>query len=230
MRKILTLFITLFALYAVGQTPGYVVKVGDFNELKVAQGVNVDYKFSTDSAGMAIFSTADSSVVRAVVFQTKKNRLTIGYNDARKVPAGVLPRVTVYSKTLVSIENQSDSTVRVLGMANVPEFKARQCGSGRLALRGVDCDRANIILSIGAGAVTATGKCNQAKLSLAGSGSMVADELVASDVVCSITGAGTIGCCAESTLKIKGMGSGTVYYSGNPKITVNSLGLNIEKL
>lgn len=230
MKKcILSLSLLLAAAYATAQQPTrYEIDVKEFSELKVVDGINVDYKCVPDSAGKAVFySTPD--VASTVMFVPNKNKLEIQLATDDKKRTN-LPKITVYSTYLTFIENAGDSTVRVLNVAQGPKFKARQIGNGRLVVRYVEATQVEASIDTGNGNVIVYGKCERAKLSCTGTGHIQADELVADETKCSLWGTGSIGCNATTTLSVNGAGSGQVLYSGTPNIKNRSIGVKINPL
>lgn len=230
MRKyILSLSLLVATIGAMAQTPTrYELDVKEFSELKVVDGINVDYKCVPDSAGKAVFyATAD--VASTVMFVPNKSKLEIqlATNDKKRTD---LPTITVYSTYLTFIENAGDSTVRVLSVAEGPKFKARQIGNGRLVVRNVAATQVEASLDTGNGNVVIYGKADKAKLSCTGTGHIQADELVADETKCSLWGTGSIGCYAAKTLNIAGAGSGKVFYVGNPEIKNRSIGVKTSPL
>lgn len=207
----------------------YELDVNDFSELKVIEGLNVDYKCVPDSAGKAVFTTTPD-LASVLMVSNNKGKLEmqistdgIDYKD--------LPVITVYSNFLTRVENSGDSTVRVLSVAPGPQFKAKVIGNGRLVVRNVNATQVDANLATGNGQLVLYGKCQSAKYSLTGTGSIQADDLKAVSVKCRSTGTGTIGCYVTGDLMVVGMGSGKVYYAGHPeKITTRSVGLKVIPL
>lgn len=227
---LIALSATLNIANAQTATQHYELDVKDFIELKVVDGINVDYKCNPDSAGKAVFN-APASMTSKIMFEPKNGKLTIQLDnsDAQTAPTD-LPTVTVYSRYLTSVENDGDSLVRVLSMSPGPKFKARLIGNGRMSIRDIDVNEAQISLATGNGSIVVSGRCELAKLYLTGTGTISADELKATKVNCRLSGTGNIGCLATETLSVKGIGSGTVFYHGSPEITNRSLGLKLEAI
>lgn len=225
----LMLALALPAVAAGEELTRYELDVYDFSELKVIEGLNVDYKCVPDSAGKAVFTTTPD-LASVLMLSNNKGKLEmqistdgIDYSD--------LPVITVYSNFLTKVENSGDSTVRVLSVAPGPQFKAKVIGNGRLVVRNLNATQVDASLSTGNGQLVLYGKCQSAKYSLTGTGSIQADDLKAVNVKCRSTGTGTIGCSVTGELMVVGMGSGKIYYAGHPeKITTRSVGLKVIPL
>lgn len=207
----------------------YELDINDFSELKVVEGINVDYECNADSAGKAVFYTT-SDLASVLMFSNNKNKLEmqiatdgISYHD--------LPTVKVYSNFLTKIENSGDSMVRVLSVAPGPKFKANLIGNGRIVVRNIKATQVDASINSGNGTIVVSGTCTTAKLSSVGTGSIEADGLDATDVKCILLGTGSVGCSVKQNLKVIGTGSGTVFYRGTPEKTINrSLGVKIVPL
>ncbi len=207
----------------------HAVNVGDFTSLRVVNAINVDYKSHPDSAGIAVFQ-APVDLVNAIMFiNNGKGKLSIEL-DIVGLENRQLPTLTVYSRFLTSIENLADSTVRAFNVNAGPKFKARLEGNGRLSLRDIYTDEVSAKVFTGRGQLAIDGRCTKASLSCSGPCTIQADQLTASKVTATINGACVIGCTAADELSVKGIGSGTVYYNGEPLIKNRSIGGKIKKV
>ena len=207
----------------------YVMDVADFTELKVINGINVDYYSNPDSVGKAVFyATKDQA--SSILLTNKKGKLVVELGADVASSVG-LPTVRVYSRFLSKVENSSDSLVRVVRMAPTARFQAKLIGNGRIVVREVDANEVDGSLSTGNGTLVISGSCQDANLSLVGTGAIQADGLKAVNVKCRNTGTGTIGCWPEKLLNISGAGSGKIYYRGTPEIKKSmALGVKVERL
>lgn len=230
--SLILLFISTNISFA-QQLSQYELDVKDFSELKVIEGINVNYICNADSAGRAVFITNDS-VASALTFNNTKNRLEIRLLG-KDVSNLVIPTITVYSKFLTKVENNGDSTVRIMSVNPCPEFKARLIGNGRLIVNNLDVTHIDGSIDTGNGQLVLHGKVKSAKLSNTGVGTIQADDLVSSETKCILLGSGTIGCQANKSLHISGVSSGKIYYRGKPNeiknraVGVTLIPLNEEK-
>lgn len=197
----------------------YELDVEDFSQLKVIEGLNVDYKCVPDSAGKAVFTTS-ADMAAVMMFSNKKGRLDIQISTDG-INYHNLPTITVYSNFLTMVENSGDSTVRVLSIAPGPSLKANLIGNGRLVIHDVNSSRIDAALKTGHGQLVINGTCTTAQFSVVGTGTIQADGLAARDVKCRIVGTGSIGCDASNELIILSgsVGPGKIYYAGSPAIT-----------
>lgn len=224
------ILLAITANFAIAQPLSrYELDVKDFTELKVFDGVNVNYVCNPDSVGRAVFIATDE-LASALMFNNTKGRLEIQV-ASKNVKYENLPTVTVYSKFLTKAENNGDSTVRVLSVSSCPNFKARLIGNGRLIVKNLDVTHIDGSIDTGNGQLILNGKCESSKLSCTGTGTIQADELVSNDTQCVMLGTGTIGCQAHKSLNIVGASSGKVYYKGNPEeIKKRSVGVKLIPL
>lgn len=198
----------------------YDIDVRDFTQLIVVDGVNVEYTTGTDSVGTVSFE-CEPTVSSCLLFSNKNNCLKIQV-DANALPVGAkLPTVKAVSSNLTKAENSGDSTVNVSGLRNVSTFSARLIGNGTLIVRDLNADNVNGAITTGSGHLVLAGKAIKAKLSNIGTGPLEANSLDCVSVKCVSFGTGDIDCHVTEQLTIIGAGSGTVYYSGNPKKVVN---------
>lgn len=195
----------------------YELKFDEFHELKVVDGINVDYQSDPSKAGMVEFM-ADKSTAASVIFEHKKGKLTVSL-ASRDTVYRDLPRVKVYSSYLSNVKNSGDSTVRILTTPGMPKFKAQLSGNGKLVVRDLKATEVEASIITGHGIMVLSGETTVAKFILAGGASQIqADDLKANDVSCSLTGTGAINCYAVKSLSVGGLGSGKIIYRGQPTI------------
>lgn len=218
MRRILILIVvTLIGVgaYAASPMSRYELKVGDFDELKVVDGINVEYVCDSNRAGLVEFETT-KELASAVIFEPSKGKLSVKL-ASRETPYQNLPLVRVYSSQLVSVSNEGDSLVRIVSLPQNVRFSCRVMGNGTLSVRDLCAGNLTASILSGRGVISIFGHCDKASLKIAGAGSIQADELEAKTVSCSMAGTGTINCYATSLLEVGGLG-GTVNYRGTPEV------------
>lgn len=203
----------------------YKLEVQDFTELKVTDNINVDYICSSDSAGWVSF-TCDPAISSKLMFSNNKSQLHIQVASDDEILHD-LPTLRVYSSSLSKVENDSDSTVRILGNEPVPTFKCRVVGNGMIIVKNIDANTVEAAITTGNGhIVISEGKSQKAKLSNVGTGTLEAGALKAKNVKATLYGTGDVDCTATESLTIYGAGSGKIYYKGNPeKVSNRSLGI-----
>ena len=230
MKKVFALITALtYVFTAAAQSPtGYNLNVGEFSELRVSDGINVDYTSDNEKSGQASF-TCQASMASAIMFNNKGGKLVIQLSP-ESIGTKDLPTITVHSRYLTKIENTADSTVRVLSLAGSPKFEAKLEGHGHLIVRGLDANEVKGTMRLGHGTLILAGKCSDAKLNLTGTGVIQADELVAGEATVNAKGTGSVGVNATNSLNVYGMGSTSIYYVGDPAIKNRSVGLKLNRL
>lgn len=223
MKKLIILLLTIFglAMAMTAQSPvkHYSLNVHDFTELKVIDAINVEYSALADSAGTVSFD-CPKDLASHLMFTNKNNTLSIQV-DFQNIPAGPLPLLHIYSTNLQKVENSGDSTVIIRNLAPINTFNAKVIGNGTVLVHNVNADNVNASISTGSGHLLINGTASKAKLSNVGTGPLEANSLDCKTVKCILVGTGPIDCHATEQLSIFGAGSGTVYYSGNPKKVSN---------
>lgn len=210
----------------------YELTVGDFTELSVVDGLNVNYKCDPDSAGTIVFETTAGIADQILFENNKKGKLSIEKQfHAENEMVWGLPDITVYSRFLTSVTNSGDSTVKVLTVKPTINFKATVIGNGRLIISDIDCVKFDGSIKTGNGTLVVSGRCDAASLVNTGVGAIQADRLEACDATCRFFGSGTTGVWATESLVIKGMFPGKLYYKGNPKKLRNyAMGVKLYSL
>lgn len=206
----------------------YDLKIGDFTELRVSDGINVDYRHDDALAGKARFK-CPSQMASAFMFTNKGGKLTVQLSP-ESMGIRNLPTIQVYSRYLTKVENTADSTVRVLSIKDCPKLEAKLEGNGRLVVHHVDANEVKGAMRLGHGTLVISGKCRDAKFDLTGTGVIQADDLEAENVQVNAKGTGSVGVCPEKTLSVFGLGSTTVYYTGSPEIKNRSMGIKLSPL
>lgn len=222
MKKLLFAIAAAATAFAGAEADTYRIDVGEFNELEVNDHINVIYTAMPDSAGYVVFD-ATPKFASYVMAERSKGKLKIQLDqDAESTPAP-LPTVYVYSSYLSKIENTKDSTLTVRSVAPGAKIDIELQGNGKIIADGLDAVSISLKLLTGKGTIIAAGKCDNLSIKNVGTGLIQADEIAAKNVKCHLVGTGTIGCAPLKTLSIKGLGSGKVYYTGNPQISKNKL-------
>lgn len=229
-KKLILMIAGLVALCASAQekTYTYSLNVGQFDKVKVTNNINVRYTNLPDSTGMVVYrgnKEFDGAFIISNNNGTLKLQTTTDFSGRDD-----LPTIYIYSDFLVDAVNSSTKTLEILSVAPCAELKLKQVGNGRVVADNVKVTNLQAKLDTGNGSVVVSGTANKAKLKLVGTGTIQADQLKANIVDCTIGGTGSIGCWAEDKLSIKGVGSTTIYYKGNPQIKKSSIGGKLEKI
>ena len=228
----MNIFKTIIAIIALSitttaqaQEKEYKVEVGNFYELNVNDNLSVDYRFSTDSAGYAVF-TAQTDIAHSIVFSnSSKGKLTLQLNEVN-LPANQLPIITLYSSELLQVNNKGKGSVNILQLRPVSKFTAKTFDNGTITVNGLDAEETSLNILTGKGTIKVSGTCQKLDCKNVGTGVIEARNLEAQEINCSIVGTGHIYCNSTGgPLVIKGTGSGKVHYKGTPSsIKLRKLG------
>lgn len=234
MKHLLTsLCACVCALYAspvlFAEVNTYTVRVDEFSKLKVYDNIEVDYVCNPDSAGYAVF-TCEDSIADAFMFSNKGGTLKVQVYSEYSDITDSLPKVTLYSTFINSVENQTDRQLTLTGVAPCPEISLKQVGNGTIMADNIKATRVKAKISTGSGVITVGGECSEASFTMVGTGRIIADGLMADKVTCTVFGTGSIGCWPIDKLQVKGMGSTTVFYKGTPHSIKKSGIAKIEKM
>ena len=150
--------------------------------------------------------------------------LTVHVGGAQAVTVeaddNLIGRVTtdVGDGRLVIATNGSFETRAPMGVeVAVPELRAaRLTGSGAMSVDGVDTRRFEVNLP-GDGLVTVDGSAQRLETNLSGTGEARLQNLIARDVVASLSGTGRIQVHATHSVDASVSGTGTIEYAGSPR-------------
>lgn len=216
MKRIFLAIMACAAVFAAkAQIRHYAIDVHDFSAIDIAQGINVIYSSSADSAGYVVFD-CEPAMTSHILFSNQKNTLKVQI-DKDGLPAGPLPVLHMYSSSLVKADNSGDSTMVLSNLKPVNNLELKLMGDGKLIATDIQCDQLDAAISLGNGTLQVAGQATKANYSNVGKGTLQARELKASFVNCKILGTGLIECFADQRLSVTGAGSGTVLYHGKPR-------------
>lgn len=153
MRNLLAVLSFLLPMVSFAQNSGYEsfsLDVKEFNELKVVDGINVEYFCDPSQAGKVKFEST-RAMADAIIFEANgKGKLEVKL-AIRDNKYENLPTVRVYSTYLTKVENDGDSTLTVVTSAPGPKFQGKLVGNGRLVVNGVTAARSEFTLATGKG-------------------------------------------------------------------------------
>ena len=221
-KSVLFLFTAFMAISFAANAETYKIPVGEFSEMVLNDKLNVIYSTNPDSVGYVVFNTK-SDYASYIMTECNKGRLKIQISqEAQEVKD--LPTVYVYSTFLSKVENWRDGSVTIREIKPASKIELSTQGNGRIVADGLDATTVSLKVQSGKGYIKVSGKCRSLELNSVGTGSIDAYGVEAQEVDCRLTGTGSVYCTPVSKLKIRGIGTGKVYYKGNPgKIEKSSL-------
>ncbi|MEO9571940.1 MAG: head GIN domain-containing protein [Polaribacter sp.] len=123
--------------------------------------------------------------------------------------------ITVTYKDIESVALAGSGKITCNSIIKANDFKASLGGSGDITLK-VEADEIKVSIG-GSGNINLEGNSNELTCSIAGSGSVRAYGLKTDEVYANVAGSGNVRTTVTSKIKAKLVGSGSVYYKGNPK-------------
>jgi len=217
-KSIIPLIIAVLCTITAKAASTYTVNVQDFNELTIKGGLNVVYRCSPDSSGLATFSSTPM-IAQHLRFNNDGVKLKIELSDDKDIIDTLrgLPTITVYSSLLTKAENTGDSSLIIHNPHKELSLKLKLNGNGRIIARNVHVRTLEASIRAGKGEIMVYGKCGTAKLNLSGKGKIDAQRLISTSAKCSIFGNGEISCNVNGgDLTLQGISGSTVYYRGKP--------------
>ena len=165
----------------------------------------------------------EENIIPFIETEVSGNLLKVNYKKNTNIRTTKKMTVTI---TFIDIES-----VALAGSGNLfsketiknNNLKVSLGGSGNINLK-VSSDDLTVSLA-GSGDINLEGNTNDFTASIAGSGSIKAYELKANELTASVAGSGNIKTTVKSKIKANLVGSGSVYYKGNPtKVNKNVIG------
>ncbi len=122
--------------------------------------------------------------------------------------------VTVTYESIESVALGGSGNITCESTIKSNDFTVALGGSGNITL-SVDTDELSSKIG-GSGNINLSGTANELSCSIAGSGSIKAYDLNTNTLNATIAGSGNIRTTVKTKIKAKVVGSGSVYYKGNP--------------
>jgi hypothetical protein len=123
--------------------------------------------------------------------------------------------VTVTFDTIESVALGGSGNISSKETIKASDFNVSLGGSGSIDLK-IEATIINTNIG-GSGNIELKGKTNELKCSIAGSGSIRAYDLTTDEVNATIAGSGSVKTTVKNKINAKLVGSGSIYYKGNPK-------------
>ena len=192
-----------------------VVKKGSRLEVGLKKGVNVrvknsraDLKVNVYGPEVSAFTVKGSGGIR-IATDLKADRLALGVSGSGDIDAYNLSA----GEVALGVTGSGDIEVR-----NVSGKKIAigVTGSGDVKVSSVATDELACGVSGSGDIVVAAGTVGSANYGVTGSGDIKASSVIATEANAVASGSGDISCRATKQLSTAAMGSGNIYYYGNP--------------
>ena len=157
----------------------------------------------------------EENIIPYIVTEVKGNTLQIKFEKNINIRTTKRLTVTVTYRDLDKVSLGGSGNIKSEGIIKGRDLKVSLGGSGNITLT-IDSDEVNSKIG-GSGNIRLSGKSNELTCSIAGSGSIKAYDLTTDTLNATIAGSGSIRTTVNTRIKAKVVGSGSIYYKGNPK-------------
>lgn len=156
----------------------------------------------------------EENIIPFIETEVSGENLKIKYKKNISIRTTKRVTVTVTFKDIESI-SLGGSDISSKETIHSDNFRASLGGSGNIELN-IDSETMRTAIG-GSGTIKLSGSANELTCSIAGSGSIRAYDLKTAELNASIAGSGNIRATVKNKIKAKLVGSGSIYYKGNPK-------------
>jgi len=157
----------------------------------------------------------EENIIPYIETEVSRGLLKIQYKKNTNINTTKRLTVTVTYERVESVALGGSGKIFCNSLITGNDFKVSLGGSGDITLK-VDSD--SIKASVGgSGNINLEGKTNELTCSIAGSGNVKAYNLQTEELTVSIAGSGNVKATVKNKIKASLVGSGDVYYKGNPK-------------
>ena len=157
----------------------------------------------------------EENIIPYIETEVSGNTLKIKYKKNTNIRTTRRLTVTVPYQSIESVALGGSGKISSDTIIKTESFNVSLGGSGDINVKvNADTVKANIG---GSGNINLEGKANNFKCSIAGSGSIKAYGLETVELKANVAGSGSIKATVKSKISAKLVGSGSVYYKGNPK-------------
>ena len=157
----------------------------------------------------------EENIIPYIETEVKGNNLEIKFKKNTNIRTTKRLTVTVPYTDIDKVSLGGSGNISNEGTIKATDLKISLGGSGNISLK-VDSDEVKSSIG-GSGNIKLNGSTNEFKCSIAGSGSIKAYELTADTLNATIAGSGSISTTVKTKIKANVVGSGSIYYKGNPK-------------
>ena len=187
--------------------------VSDYDKIAVAGSFEV--KLFKGKEGEISIKT-DENLMEYIIIEVKNGDLKIKTKKGYNIRGSKTIIITVPFNDISVVSLAGSGDVYSDDVINSSYLKLSLAGSGDFNLA---VSSKNLSISIaGSGNMTLKGNCNECKCEIVGSGNINGYKLKALIATVKIAGSGNVRINAINEIHAKSVGSGNIYYSGNPNI------------
>tara|TARA_R110001592_G_scaffold191901_1_gene438477 strand:- start:579 stop:1301 length:723 start_codon:yes stop_codon:yes gene_type:complete len=161
-----------------------------------------------------IIIEGEENIIPFIVTEKEGDLLQIKFKKNTNINTTKKLTVTVYFESIEKVSLAGSGNIICKETIKSSDFAVALGGSGNITLK---VDAKEISSNIGgSGNIELTGTSNEITCSIAGSGSIKAFDLKTDELNANIAGSGSVNTTVKTKIKAKIVGSGSVYYKGNP--------------
>lgn len=165
----------------------------------------------------------EENIIPYLETEVSGGTLKINYKKNTNIRTTKRFTVTVTFEELESVALGGSGNISSKKLIKSDDFNVSLGGSGNIELE-VDSDTVKASIG-GSGNIDLKGNTNELTCSIAGSGSIKAYDLQTDEITANVAGSGSIKTSVKNKIEAKLVGSGNIYYRGNPsKINSKSVG------
>ena len=187
--------------------------VSDYDKISVAG--SFDVKLFKGKEG-TITVKADENLMEYIITEVKNGDLEIHIKKGFNVSTTKTINITVPFETINAISLAGSGAITSKDVIDSSDLTLKLAGSGNMALNVSSKKLATSIA--GSGNMNLEGDSNKFECEITGSGNVNGYKLKSLIATVKITGSGIIKINAVNAIHAKSVGSGNIYYSGNPSI------------
>ncbi|WP_299048915.1 head GIN domain-containing protein [uncultured Polaribacter sp.] len=192
----------------------------DYNNIEVAGSFHV---FLVKGKEGKITIEGEENIIEYLETEVSGSTLQIKFEKGVNAQTTKKLIITVPFQSLEKVSLGGSGKIKSTAVIKASYFKTNLAGSGDIALK-VDAEEVASSIA-GSGNISLEGNTKHLVCAIAGSGDVKAYDLKTKELSVKITGSGSIKTHVTSMIKAKIVGSGSVYYKGNPsKIDSKSVG------
>lgn len=156
----------------------------------------------------------EENIIPYIETEVKGGNLKIQFKKNTNIRTTKRLTVTVTFVEIESVALGGSGNISSKETIKTKDFSASLGGSGNIDLK-VNAETINTNIG-GSGNIEISGSTNELKCAIAGSGSIRAFDLTTNEVNANVAGSGSIKTTVKNKIKATLVGSGNIYYKGNP--------------
>ncbi len=181
----------------------------------VENATSFDIEIMADS-GYSVEVIADENLLPYIETYVRSGNLVVETSYNRCISRNNYVRIEIHAPSIDYLELAGSGDMDIYNVDG-NHLDVKNSGSGDINLNNVFLTSTLNIDLYGSGDIIAYGKAHMGKYSLAGSGDILADDLLVDLCYVTSSGSGDVYCFAYDLLNVTINGSGDVLYSGSPE-------------